>query len=142
MTDDPIHGSDETVRRILTTSRTWAVVGCSPDPSRTSHDIAAYLLHRGYDVIPVHPDATSILGRTCYPDLGSIPDDVEIDVVDLFRRSEQVAPHVDEAIAVGAKAVWMQLGVVDLDAAERARAAGIDVVMDRCPKIEIPRLPR
>jgi hypothetical protein len=177
MTDDPIHGSDETVRRILTTSRTWAVVGCSPDPSRASHDIAAFLLRRGYEVVPVHPDATSVLGRTCYPDLASIPDDVRIDVVDLFRRSDQVGPHVDEAVAVGASrlsrqakapiehggllrrsrtapadagrsdrltpwAVWMQLGVVDLDAAERARAAGLDVVMDRCPKIEIPRLPR
>ena len=154
MTDDPIHGNDETVRRTLTTSRTWAVVGCSPDPSRTSHDVAAFLLRQGYEVVPVHPDAASILGRTCYPDLASIPDDVEIDVVDLFRRSDQVGPHVDEAVAVGAArlsrqanrpspwAVWMQLGVVDLDAAERARAAGLDVVMDRCPKIELPRLPR
>jgi predicted CoA-binding protein len=142
MTDDPIHGSDETVERILSTSRTWAVVGCSPDPSRTSHSIASYLLQQGYEVVPVHPGAGSILGRTCYPDLASIPDDVEIDVVDLFRRSEQVGPHVDEAIAVGAKAIWMQLGVVDLDAAEKARAAGLDVVMDRCPRIEIPRLPR
>jgi predicted CoA-binding protein len=139
MIDDPIHGSDETVERILTTSRTWAVVGCSPDPSRTSHSIAAFLLQQGYEVVPVHPGSTSILGRTCYPDLASIPDDVEIDVVDMFRRSEHVGPHVDEAIAVGASAVWMQLGVVDLAAAERARAAGLDVVMDRCPRIEIPR---
>jgi hypothetical protein len=140
MTDDPIHGSDETVRRLLETSRTWAVVGCSPDPYRTSHEIAAFLLQRGYDVIPVHPDGGEILGRPCYPDLASIPDDVTIDVVDVFRRSEQAGAHVDEAVAVGAKAVWMQLGVVDLAAAERGRAAGLDVVMDRCPKIEIPRL--
>jgi uncharacterized protein len=140
MTDDPIRGSSETVRRILTTTRTWAVVGCSPDPGRASNDVAAFLIARGYDVIPIHPGAPSILGRTCYPDLASIPDDIQVDVVDLFRRSDQVAPHVDEAVAVGAKAVWMQLGVVDLDAAERARAAGLDVVMDRCPKIELPRL--
>jgi predicted CoA-binding protein len=142
MIDDPIHGSDATVERILSTSRTWAVVGCSPDPSRTSHSIATYLLQQGYEVVPVHPGASSVLGRTCYPVLSSIPDDVEIDVVDLFRRSEQVAPHVDEAIAVSAKAIWMQLGVVDLAAAEKARAAGLDVVMDRCPRIEIPRRPR
>lgn len=141
MTDDAIHGSDATVRRILSTGRTWAVVGCSPDPYRASNDVASFLIQRGYDVIPVHPGETEILGRPCYPDLASIPDDVQVDVVDLFRRSDQVAPHVDEAIAVGARAVWMQLGVVDVEAAERARSAGLDVVMDRCPKIELPRHP-
>ncbi len=95
-------------------------------------------IERGYEVIPVHPTETEILGRRCYPDLASIPE--HVDVVDLFRRSEQVGPHVEEAIAIGAKVVWMQLGVVNEEAASRAHAAGIDVVMDHCPKIETRRL--
>ena len=126
----------DTIRRILETSTTWAVVGCSADPNRASHGVAEFLLDHGKRVIPVNPQAgcEEILGQQCYPDLASVPD--EIDVVDIFRRSAYAGAHVDEAIAVGAKAVWMQLGVIDQAAAERARAAGLDVVMDRCPKIE------
>jgi predicted CoA-binding protein len=96
------------------------------------------LQSRGYRVIPVNPSCDSLLGVRCYPTLGDIPGPV--DVVDIFRRSSEAGAHVDEAIAVGASAVWMQLGVIDEAAASRARAAGLDVVMDRCPAIEMPRL--
>lgn len=122
------------------TFRTFAVVGCSPDPSRDSHRVARFLQSRGYRVIPVHPAAGTILGERCYPDLGSIPREAAVEVVDIFRRSEEAGAHVDEAIALGARAVWMQLGVIDEAAAARARAAGLAVVTDRCPAIEIPRL--
>ena len=131
---------DDDVREILTTTRVWAVVGCSPSPSRDSHRIAALLQRTGYRVIPVNPVADEILGERCYPDLGSIPPEEGVEVVDIFRRSSAAGAHVDEAIAIGARAVWMQLGVVDTAAAERARAAGLRVVMDRCPAIELPRL--
>jgi uncharacterized protein len=126
------------VRAILTGTRTWAVVGCSPDPTRDSHRIASMLKRRGYRVIPVNPLATDILGERCYPSLAAVPDEVE--VVDVFRRASLAGTHVDEAIEIGARAVWMQLGVVDEAAAERGRAAGLRVVMDRCPAIELPRL--
>ena len=128
------------VRAILTGTRVWAVVGCSPDPSRDSHRIASMLQRRGYDVIPVNPLATEILGERSYPTLGAIPADRGVEVVDVFRRSSAAGAHVDEAIEIGARAVWMQLGVVDEAAAERGRAAGLRVVMDRCPAIELPRL--
>jgi predicted CoA-binding protein len=130
------------VARVLREYHTWAVVGCSPDPGRDSHGVAEFLQHNGYRMIPVNPqcDDDKILGERCYPDLASVTE--PIDVVDIFRRSSEAGAHVDEAIAVGAKAVWMQLGVIDEDAADRARAAGLDVVMDRCPKIELPRLLR
>jgi predicted CoA-binding protein len=126
------------VRAILTGTRTWAVVGCSPDPARDSHRIAAMLQRRGYRVIPVNPMASEILGERCYPSLAAVPEPVE--VVDVFRRAAVAGTHVDEAIEAGAGAVWMQLGVVDEAAAERGRAAGLRVVMDRCPAIELPRL--
>ena len=126
------------VRAILTGTRVWAVVGCSPDPRRDSHRIAAMLQRRGYRVIPVNPMATQILGERSYPSLRAVP--ARVEVVDLFRRPSAVGAHVDEAIETGAEAVWMQLGVVDEAAAERARAAGLRVVMDRCPAIELPRL--
>jgi predicted CoA-binding protein len=131
---------DDDVEAILTGMRTWAVVGCSPDPGRDSHRIAALLQRRGYRVIPVNPGAEEILGERCYASLTAVPEPVE--VVDVFRRSSAAGAHVDEAIAIGARAVWMQLGVIDHAAAERARAAGLRVVMDRCPAIEIPRLER
>lgn len=133
---------DETLRRIFDTSQTWAVVGCSPDPWRDSHRVAAFLQGLGYRVIPVRPDTDEVLGQRCYPDLASIPADTPVDVVDIFRRSAEAGAHVDEAIAVGAKAVWLQLGVIDEAAAATATAAGLDVVMDRCPRIEQPRLAR
>ena len=124
---------------ILSNLRTWAVVGCSPDPFRDSHRIASMLKAKGYRVIPVNPKVDEVLGERCHPVL---PAEHGIEVVDLFRRSSAVSDHVDEAIAIGAKAVWMQLGVFDLDAAERAREAGLRVVVNRCPAIELPRLER
>ena len=132
--------AETTIRRVLTEYRTWAVVGCSPDPRRDSHDVAAFLLAHGYKVIPVNPGCAEILGRHCYATVADVPEPIE--VVDIFRRSESAGAHVDEAVAAGARAVWMQLGVVDEAAAERGRAAGLDIVMDRCPKIELPRLER
>jgi predicted CoA-binding protein len=128
------------VRALLTETRTWAVVGCSPDPSRDSHRIAALLQRHGFRVIPVNPRAAGgeLLGERCYASLRDVPEPV--DVVDIFRRADQAGEHVDEAIALGAAGVWMQLGVIDEAAAARARAAGLRVVMDRCPAIELPRL--
>ena len=116
------------------------MVGCSPDPARDSNRIAALLRSRGYRVLPVNPTAGEAIGLPCSPSLHALPVGERVDVVDLFRRSNQVAQHVDEAIEVGARAVWMQLGVVDEAAAARARGAGLEVVMDRCPAIELPRL--
>ncbi len=128
----------ETIAAVLTGHRVWAVVGCSPDPSRDSHRIAKMLLKRGYRVIPVNPAVESVLGEPAYPSLHDVPE--AVDVVDVFRRSSAAGAHVDEAIEIGARAVWLQLGVVDEAAAARARAAGLQVVMDRCPAIELPRL--
>jgi predicted CoA-binding protein len=117
------------------------VVGCSPHPHRDSHDVARFLQAHGYRVIPVNPAVEGgILGERAYTSLYEVP--VEVEVVDIFRRSDRAGAHVDEAIEIGAKAIWMQLGVVDEAAAERARTAGLDVVMDRCPKIDLPRLVR
>jgi predicted CoA-binding protein len=132
---------DDDVRALLTSTKAWAVVGCSPDPSRDSHRIAAMLQQRGFTVIPVNPRETEILGEPCYPSVTDIPDDVDVDVVDVFRRADQAGVHVDEAVArPGVKGVWLQLGVIDHAAAERARKAGLLVAMDRCPAIELPRL--
>ena len=115
---------------ILKSARTVAVVGLSPDPSRPSYAVASYLKRQGYRIIPVNPNAPEVLGEKSYPDLRSVPE--VIDVVDVFRRPEHVPAVVEEAIAVGAKAVWMQEGVIHPEAAERARQAGLRVVMDRC----------
>ncbi len=122
---------------ILHRWRIVAVVGLSPDPARPSHSVASFLKRRGYTIVPVNPRISEVLGETSWPDLRSIPFPVEI--VDIFRRSELVGPIVDDAIAIGAKAVWMQLGVIDEAAARRARAAGLEVAMDRCPAIELRR---
>jgi len=121
---------DPVAAEILRRFRRVAVVGLSPRPERDSHRVARYLVSVGYDVVPVNPAVDEVLGRRCWPNLTAAPGPIE--VVDVFRRSELVAPVVDEAIAVGAKAVWMQDGVVDEAAAARARAAGLLVVMDRC----------
>ena len=129
---------DEDIRYALEQTRTWAVVGCSPDPARDSHRIAALLQRRGFRVIPVNPAATEILGERCFASVREIGEPV--DVVDIFRRASEAGEHVDEAIEIGARAVWMQLGVIDAAAADRARSAGLRVVMDRCPAIELPRL--
>jgi predicted CoA-binding protein len=127
---------DATIRHVLTAYETWAVVGCSPDPFRDSHSIAKLLERSGYDVVRVNPRWDD-----AYPTLDAVAADGHaIEVVDVFRRADQAGAHVDEAIAIGAKAVWMQLGVIDEAAAQRARDAGLHVVMDRCPRIELPRL--
>jgi uncharacterized protein len=116
--------------KILTSARTIAVVGLSPDPRRPSHGVARYLQRAGYRIIPVNPNVAEVLGERAYPSVRQVPE--PIDVVDVFRRSEFVGPIVDDAIAIKAGAVWLQDGVVDEDAAARARAAGLDVVMDDC----------
>jgi predicted CoA-binding protein len=124
---------------ILGAYAVFAIVGLSDRPDRPSHSVASFLKERGYHIVPVNPCLVGrkILGERCYADLPSIPFPVE--VVDIFRRSELVSPIVDQAIAIGARVVWMQLGVTDERAAERARAAGLHVVMDRCPAIELSR---
>jgi len=126
--------------QILRSYRRWAVVGCSSRPWRASFGVSRYLLKQGYDVVPIHPREVEVHGRKVYRDLVSVPSDPPIEVVDLFRRSELVMPHVEEAIAVGARAIWMQLDVWDEEAAELAAAAGLLVVMNRCPAIDHPAL--
>lgn len=127
-----------TIDKILKDSHVIAVVGLSANESRPSYDVAAYLKRHGYRVIPVNPKEESILGERCYPSLTSF--DEKVDIVDIFRRSEDVAGVVDEAIAKGSGVIWMQEGVVDEASAERARKAGIEVVMDKCIKKEHQRL--
>jgi len=129
---------DDEIRSLLAERRTYAVVGCSPDPSRDSHEIARLLQSRGHRVVPVRPGGGEILGERAWPDLLSVP--VPVDVVDVFRRPEHVPAIVEDAIAIGARALWLQLGVVHEEAALRARDAGLVVVMDRCPAIELRRL--
>lgn len=129
---------DTRIREILENSKTIAVVGLSPKPERDSYEVARYLQEAGYKIIPVNPRSDEILGEKAYPDLASIPE--SIDMVDIFRRSEHVSPIVDEAITVGAKTVWMQIGVVNEEAAGKATAAGLNVVMDRCTMREHKRL--
>lgn len=133
--------TDDQIRQLLTDVKTIALVGWSPKPDRASHSVAAFLKRRGYRVIPVNPGQAGqeALGEVVRASLSEIGDGV--DMVDIFRRSSEVGPVVDEALALpGLKAVWMQLGVMDEAAAARARAKGVTVVMDRCPAIEIPRL--
>jgi predicted CoA-binding protein len=124
----------EVIRTILATAKTVAVVGISTEKTKPSNMVASYLQDEGYRVIPVNPRATEILGETCYPDLKSIP--VPVDVVDIFRPPAEIAAIVDDAIAIGAKAVWMQLRLVDLVAAEKAQSAGLGAVADKCMKME------
>lgn len=119
-----------TEEKILKSSRTIALVGLSPKPDRPSYRVASYLKEQGYNIIPVNPAEKEILGETCYPDLASVP--MSIDVVDIFRRSEEVPSIMAEAIRIGARAVWMQEGVINEEAANRAREAGLMVVMDKC----------
>jgi predicted CoA-binding protein len=118
------------IAEILKTARTIAVVGLSPKRYRPSYGVAEYLQRAGYRIIPVNPHETELLGERCYPDLEAIPE--AVDIVDIFRRSEFVPEIVEAAIRKGAKVIWMQEGVVHEDAARRAEAAGLDVVMDRC----------
>lgn len=135
--------TDESIRGILKRTRTIAIVGWSPKPDRPSHRVADFLVRQGYRVIPVNPGhaGKDALGHKVRESLAEVlREDGPVDLVDIFRRSSAAGAVVDEAIAIGARAVWMQLGVIDRAAAERARAAGLDVVMDRCTAIEIPRL--
>ena len=127
-----------TLRRILNDSRRVAVVGLSADWSRPSNFAAKYMLDHGFEMIPVNPKYDEILGQKCYPNLKSIPGPV--DIVDLFQRADRVPLFVDDAIKIGAKVLWMQLGVRNQEAADKAREAGLEVVMDRCIKIEYARL--
>ncbi len=131
---------DAAIKTLLETARTIALVGASDRPDRPSYRVMATLQTHGYRVIPVNPQITGehLHGEFVFRDLDQLGD--PIDIVDIFRRSDAVGPIVDQAIAIGAKAVWMQLGVTDEAAAARAEAAGLQVVMDRCPAIEIPRL--
>jgi predicted CoA-binding protein len=131
---------DDDVRELLTEARTVAVFGCSDRPDRPSYGVAAFLQRHGYRMLPVNPQITGehVHGEYVWRELGQIG--VPIDIVDIFRRPIAAGEAVDQAIAVGAKAVWMQLGIVNEEAAARAEAAGLKVVMDRCTKIEIMRL--
>ena len=129
-----------TLRRLLDDSRRIAVVGISAEWHRPSYFVGKYLLEHGYTMIPVNPKYREVLGQPCYPSLTAARAAGAIDIVDCFRKAEDIGPLAEEAIAIGAKAVWMQLGIVNHAAAEKAREAGLDVVMDRCVKIEHGRL--
>ena len=126
------------LRRVLQGNRVIAVVGLSPNWNRPSFFAAKYMLEHGYTVIPVNPGATEILGRKCYSDLASIP--CQVDLVDVFRKPADVMAIAEEAIRIGAKCLWLQLGVINREAVAKAAAAGLDVVMDRCVKSEYARL--
>lgn len=133
-------GEDDSgrLRRILGQCRRIAVVGLSANEMRPSYFAAKYLQDHGYDIVPVNPNYTEILGQKCYASLEDIPG--AVDMVDLFQRADQVMPFVEQAIRIKAKVIWMQLGIVNEAAAQKARAAGLDVIMDRCVKIEYARL--
>jgi uncharacterized protein len=128
----------QVANKILNSYRTIAVVGLSDKPDRPSFDVAKYLKGQGYKIIPINPTIEKTLGETAYPNLSSVP--IKIDVVDIFRKSEDAGPIVDEAIIIGAKAIWMQLGVINDKAAEKASNAGLKVVMDMCMKREHKKL--
>jgi uncharacterized protein len=130
----------QTLRLILRESRTIAVVGLSANWFRPSYFAAKYMMDHGYKVIPVNPQYDEVLGQKCYKNLRDIPKSAAVDMVDCFRKSEEVLPLVDDAVAIGAKVLWMQIGVVNEAAAEKARQGGLAVVMDRCVKIEHGRL--
>ena len=123
-----------TIRKVLRDSKTIAVVGLSPKPDRPSHQVASYLMEAGYTIIPVNPGQDTILGQTCYPNLRAIP--TPVDMVDIFRRPEEVLPIVEDAIAIDAQCIWMQEGIINEKAATKAKAAGLTVIMDRCTKID------
>ena len=130
----------EDIQRIFQECRTIAVVGLSSKPNRPSNGVGGYMRSLGYKVIPINPNETEVYGEKAYPDLASVPE--KVDLVDVFRRADEAGKSVDEAIAVGAKAVWMQEGVIDQKAAQRALDAGLMVVMDRCWLKEHRRLGR
>jgi len=136
----PMPPSDGELRAILSRARTIAVVGLSDKPERDSNEIARYLQAAGYRIVPVNPMLSEVLGERSYPSLSAVPSDLDIDIVDIFRRSDQVPPVVDEAIARKAPVVWMQLGVEHPAAAARATAAGLTVLENRCIMVEHRRL--
>ncbi|MFE5293302.1 CoA-binding protein [Isoptericola sp. NPDC056618] len=131
---------EATIDRVLDKTSTWAVVGLSTNAARAAYGVAGVLQRAGKRIVPVHPSAETVHGEQGYASLADIP--FPVDVVDVFVRSELAGAVADEAIAIGAKAVWFQLDVIDEDAAARVRAAGLDMVMDRCPAIELGRRPR
>lgn len=133
----PIDTTDATINRVLGTTGTWAVVGLSTNTERAAYGVAEVLQRAGKRIVPVHPSAETVHGEPGYASLADIP--FPVDVVDVFVRSDLAGAVADEAIAIGAKAVWFQLGVIDEEAAARVRAAGLDMVMDRCPAIELGR---
>jgi predicted CoA-binding protein len=126
--------TDQAIQQILKDTKTIAVVGISHKEHRASYQVAKFLIEKGYTVIPVNPKYEEVLGQACYAKLEDIP--VEVDMVDCFRRSEEIVPIAESAIRIGAKVLWMQLGVENDDAAEMAKSAGMQVVMNRCPKID------
>jgi uncharacterized protein len=131
---------DEEMKDLMSRFKTVAVVGISPQPDRPSHVVASYLQSKGYRIIPVRPDGDRILGEKVYPRLSDIPIDVDVEIVDIFRKSEDVPPIVEEAIRKGAKVIWMQEGITNQDAEAAAKKSGLKVVMDRCMKKEHQRL--
>ncbi|MDQ1465377.1 MAG: uncharacterized protein QOC73_2318 [Actinomycetota bacterium] len=137
--DDDRFRDPDVIRRILADTTVWAVIGLGGDPERAAYGVAAFLQAHGKRIVPIHPRAAEVLGEQGYRTLADVPAEIDIDVVDVFRRSSEAGKSVDEAITRGARAVWLQLGVVDAAAAQRAAEAGLDVVMDTCPKIEWPR---
>ena len=139
---DPRWSDPAVAERILRSFTVWAVFGCSSRPWRASFGVSRYLLSQGYSVVPINPKEEVVHGKVAYPDLRSVPADrrTRIEVVDLFRRSDAVLPHIEEAIEIGAQAVWMQLGVWNEEAAQLAADAGLLVVMDRCPAIDHPAM--
>ena len=134
---EDLTATPEEIAAILQNYRVVAVVGLSPQPDRPSHQVASYLKEHGYLIVPVRPGCAEILGEKCYPTLKDVP--YPVDVVDIFRNVEAIPAIVDEAIAAGAKVVWMQLGLAEPESAKKARAAGLEVVMDRCIKVEHAR---
>jgi predicted CoA-binding protein len=131
---------DQEIKEVLRSSKTVAVIGISPKEDRPSYGVASYLKSKGYRIIPVRPDGDKILGEKVYHSLTEIPREIEIDVVDIFRKSEDVPPVVEEAIHRGAKVIWMQEGIINQEACTKAEKAGLKVVMDRCTKKEHQRL--
>jgi predicted CoA-binding protein len=132
--------SDEELRRLLTEARTIAVVGLSDKPERDSYGIAEFLQTRGFRIVPVHPVVQEVLGERAYASLSALPPDLHVDLVDIFRRSDQVEPIVDEALARGVGGIWMQLGVANEPAAAKGRARGVPVVEDLCIRTTLQRL--
>ena len=132
--------SDAHLRELLGSARTIAVVGLSDKPERDSNEVARYLQAQGYRIVPVNPMLAEVLGERAYPSLSAVPADIRIDIVDIFRRSDQVSPIVDEALARGVKAIWMQLGVEHPEAADRASARGVSVYQNLCIMVQHRRL--